>query len=101
MLGLTSSFEPNREVMDSLGMCTEKSVVTPSGEGEVWLPVQGVTARLEAGAQLGMVRPTEVIVYSDVDPLLHAVPEEDPLPFPPCDPLSDLDGSLTSSTAEV
>jgi hypothetical protein len=44
-----------------------------------------------------------LIVYYDVDPLRHAVPEEDPLPFPPCDPLPDLDGSLTStsSTTEV
>jgi hypothetical protein len=42
-----------------------------------------------------------LIVYYDMDPRLHAVPEEDPLPFPPCDPLPDLDGSLTSSTAHV
>jgi hypothetical protein len=28
-------FEPNHDVMDSLGLCAEESVVTPSGEGEV------------------------------------------------------------------
>ena len=83
-------FEPNHRMLDVFGLDAEESVVTANDKGEVWVPIQnfqGMTAYLEAGAQLGTVRSTEVEAQCGVDPVPYPAGEEDPLPFPPSDPL--------------
>ena len=57
-------FEPNLDLFMPLGVVACESVVTANKEGNVWLAIhnhQGITAHLEAGMQLGTVKPTEVV----------------------------------------
>ena len=59
-------FEPDHNLLTGVG--GYESVVACDDDGSVWLSAQNyhsITAHLEAGMQLGTIRPTEVVaLYS-------------------------------------
>ena len=60
-------FEPNHSTLVPLGASTEDSLVPTCENGEVLVPVQnfqGIPVHLEAGAQLGTVRPADPVELS-------------------------------------
>ena len=62
-------FEPDHNLLTPLGVDAYERVVARGDDGSVWLSAQnyhGITAHLEAGMQLGTVRPTEVVALDSV-----------------------------------
>ena len=78
-------FEPKHEFLESLGVCTQESVVTVHPDGMVLIPMQnfqGVPVRLEGGVQLGVVRQCDLHVP---DQVIIDVPETVDSELPPVD----------------